>query len=75
MRGPAGPDDPTGALNRIARETAGFADSALARASENAGLEDPAPDAIERWGRRVGRLLGALFFGILILNLFTHWFF
>ncbi len=75
MSGPAGADDPKGVLNRVARESAGFADSALARASESAGLEDPAPDPIERWGRRIGRLLGALFFVVLILNLFTHWFF
>jgi hypothetical protein len=35
----------------------------------------PAPDAIEIWGRRVGRTLGVCFLAILVINLLTHWFF
>jgi hypothetical protein len=44
---------------------------------EGAGrtLEANAPDAIERWGRRLGRTLGVCFLVVLIINLFTHWFF
>jgi hypothetical protein len=75
MKPSAGSDEPEQTLARIARETIGFADSALAHTSSRAGGEEPPQDAIERWGRRIGRLLGALFFVILILNLFTHWFF
>jgi hypothetical protein len=74
MMPPAGPQEPERTLARLARETTGFADSALARAAESAGRDEPPADAIERWGRRIGRLLGALFFLILVLNLFTHWF-
>jgi hypothetical protein len=75
MKPDAGPDEPERTLARIARETTGFADSALAKASESASSAEPAPDAIERWGRRIGRLLGGVFFVILIVNLFTRWFF
>jgi len=41
-------------------------------------MSDQAPDPEdqpERWGRLVGRTLGYLFAGLLLLNLFTRWLF
>ena len=32
-------------------------------------------DPAQIWGRRIGRALGALAAGALLVNLFTHWLF
>src|SRR6476469_2308400 len=37
--------------------------------------EGEAPDAVEIWAKRVGRALGVIFVVILVINLFTGWFF
>ena len=36
---------------------------------------EPSGDAAEIWGRRVGRVLGYALLLLLIVNLFTGWFF
>ncbi len=43
-----------------------------ARMREDGG---EAPDAVEIWAKRVGRALGLIFVVVLVINLFTGWFF
>jgi hypothetical protein len=86
-RSPAGDDakiveEARATLARLRRERPGLLGSALARAGdhfagrdEDAGKGDASRDAVEVWGRRVGRALGALFLVVLLINLFTRWFF
>ncbi len=64
------------ALDRATRESTGFADSALAKMSDHFSASDAqGQDAAEIWGRRIGRILGLGFLILLVINLFTHWFF
>ena len=54
--------------------------SALSRAGDHFAGRDAAreglgEDRLEIWGRRIGRGLGAVFFALLVVNLFTRWFF
>jgi hypothetical protein len=44
-------------------------------AGRDAAREGLGDDRIEIWGRRIGRGLGAVFFILLVVNLFTRWFF
>jgi hypothetical protein len=37
--------------------------------------EREAPDAVEIWAKRIGRVLGLIFLVFLVINLFTGWFF
>jgi hypothetical protein len=65
------------ALDRVARETHGVLGSAMGRAADHFAGRDAAreapSDGVELWGRRIGRALGAVFFVLLIVNLFTGW--
>jgi hypothetical protein len=63
-------------LDRASRESTGFAESHLARlAAHLAGRDADRQDGAELWGRRIGRTLGLVFLAVLIVNLFTGWFF
>jgi len=44
-------------------------------AGRDAQAEGVGEDWAEVWGRRIGRGLGAVFFLLLVVNLFTGWFF
>ena len=44
-------------------------------AARDARAEGVSNDWAEVWGRRIGRALGAVFFIVLVVNLFTGWFF
>ena len=44
-------------------------------AGRDAQTEGVGGDWAEVWGRRIGRGLGAVFFLLLVVNLFTGWFF
>ncbi|QLP96772.1 MAG: hypothetical protein HZY79_04320 [Rhodoblastus sp.] len=44
-------------------------------AARDAQADGAGGDWAEVWGRRVGRGLGAVFFIVLVVNLFTRWFF
>ncbi len=54
----------TGALHRLGRMTG-------LSAGDDVSRSDPA----EKWGRIIGRSLGFVFLIVLIVNLFTGWFF
>ena len=54
----------TGALHRLGKMTG-------LSAGEDVSGTDPA----EKWGRIVGRSLGFVFLIVLVVNLFTGWFF
>jgi predicted NBD/HSP70 family sugar kinase len=63
-------------LARLAADRDTLGTSALARMAEHLRADDvSADDAIERWGKRIGRGLGAVFFvflaGSLILKAFN----
>ncbi len=63
-------------LERVSREGETLLSSSLKKAASHYAGQDGAPeDRIEIWGKRVGRALGTVFVIILVLNLFTHWFF
>jgi hypothetical protein len=67
-------------LGQVEAESPGVFGSALKQAGDHfagrdARGEGVQNDAIEVWGRRIGRGLGAIFFVVLIVNLFTRWFF
>lgn len=64
-------------LDRVARDSAVFGQSAVARAVENARAHMAADDAdssdpVEVWGRRIGRGLGAIAFVIVAIWLFNY---
>jgi len=64
------------ALARLAADRDTLGTSALARMAEHLRADDASPDdAIEKWGKRIGRGLGAVFFvflaGSLILKAFN----
>ncbi len=64
------------ALDRAERESTGFADSALAKMGDHFAAREADPqDGAELWGRRIGRILGAVFLILLLINLFTGWIF
>jgi hypothetical protein len=61
-------------LDRVHRESAAAGDSALARAASRmrnhfSGSDDPADDAVEIWGKRIGRTLGLALFLFLLVYL------
>jgi len=63
-------------LARLAADRDTLGTSALARMAEHLRADDASPDdAIEKWGKRIGRGLGAVFFvflaGSLILKAFN----
>jgi CHASE3 domain sensor protein len=67
-------------LDRVERENASVLDSAMRKASDHFAARDAVregqgADAIEVWGRRIGRALGAVAFALLLLNFVTGWFF
>ncbi|MBK9081083.1 MAG: hypothetical protein IPL88_02875 [Rhizobiales bacterium] len=68
------------ALAGVERDATGAFGSAMKRASDHFSARDVereglARDWAEVWGRRIGRALAAVFFVVLLLNLFTGWFF
>lgn len=67
-------------LSQVEAETTSVFGSAMSRAGDHfagrdAQAEGLGGDWAEVWGRRIGRGLGALFFLLLVVNLFTGWFF
>jgi hypothetical protein len=61
-------------LDRVDRESAAAADSALARAASRmrnhfSGADDPTADRVEIWGKRIGRTLGLALFIFLLVYL------
>ena len=73
-------EDARRALERVEQDSTPLLDSAMRRAADHfsarevdkEGLGD---DRIEVWGRRIGRAAAAVFFVVLVVNLFTRWFF
>lgn len=68
------------ALERVEQDSTPLLGSAMRRAADHFSAQDAkgeglGEDRIEVWGRRIGRGLGAVFFLVLIVNLFTRWFF
>ena len=68
------PDDPIEQakrdLARLAMDRDTLGTSALARMAEHLRADDAWPDdAIEEWGKRIGRGLGAIFFVFLVGSL------
>ncbi len=60
-------------LDRLSAESETIGHSAMARAARHFGAADaPEGDAIERWGRRIGRVLALLFALYLIHTLVQH---
>lgn len=60
-------------LDRLAAESETVGHSAMARAARHFGGADaPEGDAIERWGRRIGRALALVFALYLIHTLVQH---
>ncbi len=54
-------------LARLERESQTLGSSALARATDHlAGKDAPDGDRIELWGRRIGRMLGAVVVVVLL---------
>jgi hypothetical protein len=67
------PAEPAAILERVRRESGSLFEPGLASL-----VPPPVPkteDRIEIWGRRVGRGLGMILAGALLLNLVTHWLF
>lgn len=66
-------------LRRAEQESHGVFTGAMQRLMQISGLTRgetaPAEDRIEVWARRIGRSLGAIAAILLVLNLFTGWFF
>lgn len=71
-------------LGRVDNDSAGLITGSLAsmrakvadRASSHFGARDAAQeDRATRWATRIGRVLGLVFFLVLVINLFTGWFF
>jgi hypothetical protein len=57
-------------LARLAADRDTLGTSALARMAEHLRADDASPDdTIEKWGKRVGRALGAVFFVFLVGSL------
>jgi hypothetical protein len=57
-------------LARLAMDRDTLGTSALARMAEHLRTDDASPDdAIEKWGKRIGRGLGAIFFVFLVGSL------
>lgn len=68
------------ALERVERDSAPALGSAMRRAADHFSARDArdeglGDDRIELWGRRIGRALAVVFFLVLVVNLFTRWFF
>lgn len=68
------------ALSRLEQESTPLLGSAMRRAADHFVARDADRDGVandwaEVWGRRIGRALGAVFFVVLLVNLFTGWFF
>jgi hypothetical protein len=68
------------ALSRLEQDSTPLLGSAMRRAADHFAARDAdrdgaGDDRIEVWGHRIGRALGAVFFVVLIVNLFTGWFF
>lgn len=66
-------------IRRAEQESHGVFSGAMQRLMQHAGLsrgDQPAPeDGVELWARRIGRVLGLIVAIILVLNIFTRWFF
>jgi hypothetical protein len=62
-------EDARRSLASLSRET-GLLGGARMREDEG-----DAPDAVEIWAKRLGRALGLIFLVVLVINLFTGWFF
>jgi hypothetical protein len=60
-------------LERVARDSESIGASSLARTANRigahfSGAENPSDDAIEVWGKRIGRLLALIVFLILLVH-------
>jgi hypothetical protein len=66
-------------LDRVEQDSHGVFTGALYKLGKitglSAGHDVSHGDPAEKWGRIVGRTLGFIFLAILIINLFTGWFF
>ncbi len=63
-------------LAALSRDRSGVFDSALQAGADHLTARDAqGEDAIEIWGRRIGRALGLLCLILLAVNLVTGWFF
>ena len=63
-------------LERVARDSETIGASSMARVANRVsqhfrGEENPRDDAIEVWGKRIGRLLGLLVFAFLAYHVLT----
>lgn len=63
-------------LERVARDAETIGTSSMARVANRLsrhfrGAEEPAADAIEVWGKRIGRLLALIAFAFLAYHLLT----
>ena len=68
------------ALERVEQDSTPVLGSAMRRAADHFSAKDAdkegvGDDRIEVWGRRIGRALAVVFFVVLVVNLFTRWFF
>ncbi len=62
------------ALDDVSRDSAPLGASAMARAAEHFSAKDaPEGDAIELWGRRIGRVL-SLLFALYLVTWLVEWF-
>ncbi|MGL4974256.1 MAG: hypothetical protein ACRC56_03100 [Bosea sp. (in: a-proteobacteria)] len=65
------------ALDRVQRDQEGIFSSSMARASDHfSGKDAPPDDAVELWGRRIGRslsLIGVLVLGYLLGQQLRFW--
>ncbi len=67
-------------LRGVERDSGSFLTGSMSRAQDRLAAHFSARDAegedgAEKWGRRIGRALGLVAFAVLVLNLFTRWFF
>lgn len=66
-------------LDAVERDSHGVFSGAFYKLLQSVRLapadDRPAEDAVEIWARRIGRILGFGFALVLLLNLFTGWFF
>ena len=67
-------------LRRVETDNASFLTGSIETARDKASAHFTARDAQSAdkatlWASRIGRLLGLVFFVVLVINLFTGWFF
>ena len=63
-------------LDRVETDNTSFITGTFGRVSDHFSARDAEPqDKAAVWATRIGRALGLVAFVVLVLNLFTRWFF